>query len=130
GPFGIGVSNFPATVGSVTPLTIYSALLDASGSFVAVQQVRGGTTATVNVSSSSTTVGNINGSASSAVSIAGGASQNTANFNAIGPGTSNLSLDVPSGFNTPAALYKTVQSIVSQPSISVTNNISIGKNLQ
>src|SRR5207237_2179807 len=59
GPFGIGVADFPATIGSSTTLTLYSGQLDSNGVFATAQQVRAGFSASVNITSSNTTVGTL-----------------------------------------------------------------------
>ncbi|MDQ6705372.1 MAG: hypothetical protein M3Z85_05340, partial [Acidobacteriota bacterium] len=97
----------------------------ASGNFN-IQQVRGGASVTVTVTSSNPSVGTI---ASSPVTIGGGASGATTSFQPAGPGSTNISVNVPAGF-TAVAPYGTVTANVRMAGLIVTDQIVIGMNLQ
>ena len=126
GPAGFGNPVLTTTGSSSTTITAYSAQLDSSGNFTAVQQVRGGLSATVNVTSSNTTVGTIN---PSPVTIAGGSFNVTTEFQPLSAGNTTLSVNVPAGFSTPAQ-FTSVPVTVGTPRISVTDGVTIGQTLE
>ena len=107
-------------------ITVYSAQLDASGRFVGVQQVRGGSSATVNVTSSNTRVGTIT---ISPVTIAGGAFNVTTQFQPVGRGSATLAVEIPPGFGGPAQ-FATMTATVDTPALAVTDEVTVGANLE
>jgi hypothetical protein len=129
GPFGRGVT-FSTTSGSApTTLTVEAAMLDSSRNFVELQLVApitGAPPVSVNVTSSNTSVGTI--TSSPVVIPAGQAGANTS-FQPVAPGSTTISVNVPSGFTTPAS-FGSVGATVSTAGIAITENIAIGKFLQ
>ncbi len=126
GPAGLG-TNFTMSIAQLpATLTVYAAQLDAGLNFAAAQQVRGGVTVNVNVTSGNTAVGTIT---TSPVNIAGGALNATTQFQPASTGSSILSVGTPAGFST-AAQFRTLTATVSPPGISVTDNVTIGANLE
>lgn len=127
GPNGpVQPNAFSTSTGFQVPLTIYSARLDGSGNFAGAQFVRGGVTATVNLASSNTSVGTVS---PTQLTIPAGSFTNTALFTPVGAGTTNISVDVPAGFNTPSAGYKAVTATVTTAT-ALPSSATIGKNLQ
>jgi hypothetical protein len=127
GPFGVSKPSFRTTTGAPkTRIAVYAALLDSSLKYVAPQQVAGGRPVNVNVASSNTAIGTIT---TSAVKIGGGSTNATTLFQPVTEGDTALSVNVPSGFSTPAE-FTTVTAKVTMPGIVVTEDITIGKNLQ
>ncbi len=127
GPAGVGVSTLSTTPGApATTLTVYSALLTQGLAFVAPQAIAGGSPVSVNVTSSNTNIGTI---APSPVSIAGGSSSSTTQFQPANGGTTTLSVNTPSGFSTPSN-NTSLSATVGAPAITVTDNATIGQNLE
>jgi hypothetical protein len=126
GPSGLGIGFTTTTGAPATTLTLYSAMLDISGNFVATQAIAGGVPVTFNVISSNTGAGTIG---LSPVTLAGGSSGVTTNFLPAGPGSTVLSAVQPDGFAVPNQ-YRTVTASVNTPSIGVTDGVTIGRNLQ
>lgn len=126
GPAKLG--NPLVTTSGIWPsvITVYSAQLDSSGNFIAVQQVRGGSSATVQISSSNTAVGTIT---SSPVTITGGSVSVRSQFQPLSEGNTTLLLDTPAGFNTPAQFAR-ITVTVNSPRLAVTDKINLGANLQ
>jgi hypothetical protein len=128
GPGGIGGPPIQTSSGApATTITIFSAQLDGTGAFVAVEQLRGGFSASANVTSSNTSVGTIT---ASPISIAGGDFSATTLFQPVASGKTNISVSAPPGFNTPSSAFTTVEADVSTPGIAVTSGITIGNNLE
>jgi len=125
-PFGLGANFFTTTGAANSPLTVFSALLDASNNFVAAQPVRGGTSASVPVTSANTGVGTIT---VSPVTVSGGSSNNVTAFHPVANGSSVLTAGVPSGFATPNNA-RTLTATVSTPNITITDAASVGQNLE
>jgi hypothetical protein len=65
----------------------------------------------------------------SPVTIAAGSASATTSFQPVGTGTTNISVDVPTGFTSPAA-FGSLSASVSTPAIAITDSVSIGKFLQ
>ncbi len=128
GPFGIGVANYTTTTQSpATIFNIYSVQLLGGGA-TAVQEIRMDGSATVNVKSSNMAVGTIS---NSPLTLSGGQFTASTQLNPLSPGTTNVSVDVPSGgFSTPPVPDASIAVKVTQPGIGVTSQVPIGNNLQ
>lgn len=124
GPFGLGNTFSVASGSAPSTLTVESAMLDATRSFVVPQPVA--SQVSVNVTSSNTSVGTITGSP---VVIPAGSVGATTGFQPLSAGSSNISVNVPSGFSTPAA-FGSVGATVSTAGIAITEGMSLGKFLQ
>ncbi len=126
GPAKLG--NPLVTTSRIWPssITVYSAQLDSSGNFTAVQQVRGGLSATVQISSSNTAVGTIT---SSPVVITGGSVSARSEFQPLSEGNTTLLVDTPAGFNAPAQFAR-MNVTVNSPRLAITDKINLGENLQ
>jgi hypothetical protein len=133
-PSGIVIAG-PAKFGNplvTTPkawrsnLNVYSAQLDSSRQFAAVQLVRGGLSVTVHLTSSDPRVG---AAVTSPLEIAGGSFNATTQFQPANAGSTILAVDVPPGFSIPAQ-YTTVTADVNLPGIAVTDPMPLGENLQ
>ena len=129
-----GVPNpiLAAAGGNAVPVTVYSAILNATGNWVATQPLAGGLSATVNVTSSgSASVGTVN---PTQVTIAGGSSSASTQFQPNAAGTTNLSVSVPAtptGFSTPSSTYNTLAVSVTTSKIVLTaDQTPIGKDLE
>jgi hypothetical protein len=94
--------------------------------YVATLTVAGGTTLSIPVQSSNTAIGTIS---TSPVTMAGGASSAMTTFQPASSGTATISLTQPAGFVTPAQ-YSTVTATVTTASIAITDQETIGRNLQ
>src|ERR1019366_5932414 len=92
----------------------------------AVQQLRGGISENINVISGNTTVGTIS---TSPVTIAAGGFTASTQFQPLSAGTSVVSVNVPTGFDTPAQ-DTSVTATINQPGLSVTDGIPIGTTLE
>jgi hypothetical protein len=128
-------SQFPSFVTSVAqgsqPISVFSALLDASDNFVQPMNVAGGLSAAVTVSSSTTSVGTIS---PATVTITGGNGSATTQFNPASSGSSALSASTPTGFSTPTAANAqrpgpSVTATVNTAGISLIDDGLIGNNL-
>jgi trimeric autotransporter adhesin len=127
GPGGIGAANFTATTAN-TNINVFAALLDSSGNFVATQSLAGGMSASVNVTSAMTGVGTIS---TSPVTIPGGSNGATTQFVRGSAGSSDLTVNTPPGFNTPAATYTKVTATVLGMGFSLScDQATIGQNLE
>ncbi|HXS96501.1 MAG TPA: PKD domain-containing protein [Candidatus Limnocylindrales bacterium] len=129
GPFGRGSSFSVATGSAPTTLTVESALLDASRNFVALQSVApvpGVAPVSVNVTSSNASVGAIS---PSPVSIPAGSAGVTTSFIPGSAGSTTVSVNVPTGFSTPAQ-FTSLAATVSTAGIAASNDVSLGKFLQ
>jgi len=121
GPFGVGVS-FPTAIGATpSSITLYSVQVN-NGTFP-VQQVRGGATVSIGVTSSNTAVGTI---ASSPLTIAGGSSSALTSFQPLAAGSTTIAASMPPGFSYAGSVTATV----AKPGISVTDQATIGMNLE
>ena len=123
---GMGVPTLLTTTGAKTDLLVYSALLDAEMSFVHPQPVAGGRSVSVTVTSSNVRVG---AAVPAGVTIAGGSASASIEFRPLMAGETTLSLNVPQGFSVPAQFGR-VATTVLMPGIAVTDDISIGHNLE
>ena len=127
GPYGIGVSSFSTTTGAgPSGVNVSSALLDASGNALSTQAIGGGKSVSVNITSSSPGIGTV---IPSSVSIAAGSSTGITQFQPASAGSTNLSVNTPTGFSPPAQ-YTSVTATVTTPGMSLTSGDTIGQNLQ
>jgi hypothetical protein len=127
GPVGIGAANFTASQPN-TDINVFAARLDSSGNFVTTQALAGGMSASVNVTSSNTAVGTIS---TSPVTIPGGSNGATTQFVRGSAGSSDLTVNTPPGFNTPAATYTKVTATVLGQGFSLScDQATIGQNLE
>jgi hypothetical protein len=125
GPFRL--PSFPTTPRS-TPakLTVVSAMLDPSGAVVAEQPIAGGKDVPVKIGNSSPETGAV---ADPTVTLAGGASTASTVFKPAAEGSANLSIIQPAGFSPPAK-YGRVTAVVDRPGLALTDQFTIGKDLQ
>jgi len=127
GPNGTGQVNFTtSTAAANSTITLYSALLDASNNYVQPMALAGNQSVTVNVTSANTSIGVIT---SSPVTIAAAANSITTQFQPTGVGSSLISVSVPAGYNTPNQ-DTSVTAVVAQPGIAVSDQVTVGKNLE
>jgi hypothetical protein len=129
-----GVPNpiLAAVGGSSQTVTVYSAMLNASGAWVATQPIAGGLSATVDVTNSgNAAVGTVT---PTQVTIGAGAVSGTTQFQPGVAGTTTLAVSVPAspaGFSTPASAYSSLPVQVTTSKIVLTaDQIAIGKDLQ
>lgn len=124
---GMGIPSLLTTTGSVkTELLLYTALLDPDLNFVHPQPLAPGRAVSVQVTSSNPKVGAVS---PAAISLAGGSASATVAFQPLTAGETELSVNVPPGFSAPAQFAK-VTATVMAPGMAVTDEISIGHNLQ
>jgi hypothetical protein len=130
GPSGLGNVITTTTGSAPTTLTVESAMLDpVQHTMVELQLVAsnpGSPAVQVNVTSSNTNFGTIT---ASPVTIPAGSAATTTSFQPVANGQTTISASVPTGFIAPAT-YGSVLATVGTPGISVTDQVSIGKNLQ
>ena len=133
GPSGVGQA-FTAFPTSIKGLTVYSAQLDSSGTFMSVATLAPGSPAvTVIVGSDNLNAGTVD---PADVTIATGSSAGTTVFTAGSPSTTqitHLAISTPAGFSTPATEYKTVTGTVLGSTIPLRlscDQSAIGINLQ
>ena len=125
-PTGRG-TNFTVTTGAANQvLTVSSARLDAGLNFVEYQNVRGEFGVNIQVLSDSTVAGVIT---QSPINITGAAGSATTQFDPQAPGGSAITITTPAGFSTPTQ-GSGVAVIVKTPSMSMSNSLVVGKNLQ
>ena len=118
--------------GSPVAVTVYSAMLNATGNWVATQALAGGLSATVNVTNSgNASTGTVN---PTQVTIAGGSTSASTQFLPNAAGTTTLSVSVPAtptGFSTPSSTYNALPVTVSTSKIVLTaDQTPIGKDLE
>ena len=125
GPYGLGVP-IPTTSGAgPTTLTITSAVLDSSGNYVGAQPVAGGRTVSVNVSGTPQ-AGTLT---PSTLAIPQGTTTATTQFQPTNAANTVISVSEPSPFVTPTQ-YSTITINVNTPGMSITDQDTIGQNLQ
>jgi hypothetical protein len=123
----MGVQQLLTTTGSAkTDLVAYAALLDSEMNFVRPQAVAGGRSVSVTLTSSNPKVGT---ALPATVRLAGGTAVAGIEFRPLTAGQTTLSVTVPQGFSTPAQ-FVSVAATVLVPGMAVTDDISIGYNLQ
>jgi hypothetical protein len=125
GPFRL--PSFPTTPrGTPSKLTIVAARLDNSRKVVEEQQVAGGLALDVTISNSSPEAG---APEQSKLRLAGGASTAATVFKPAGEGSTTLTPVQPAGFSTPAELASVIAN-VDKPGVAITDEFTIGKDLQ
>jgi hypothetical protein len=107
-------------------LTIVSAMLDPSGTVVSEQPIVGGKDLPVKIANSSPEAGVL---ADPTVTLAGGASVASTVFKPAAEGSASLSITQPAGFSTPAK-YASVTAVIEKPGLALTDQFTIGKDLQ
>lgn len=128
-----GVPNpiLAASGGSPVPVSVYSAILNASGAWVQTQALAGGLSATVTVSNlTNPSVGSVN---PGQITIQGGSSVAVTQFQPGTDGMTSLSVSVPStpaGFNAPSSQYSSLPVTVTTSRIVLSTDSEIGKDLQ
>lgn len=127
GPGGIGSTNFLTTpqVGD-TPIIVSSALLNQANGFVETQALAGSGSVSVTIISSNPSVGTI---ATSPVTLSAGSGKATTLFHPLAKGTTTLSVNTPAGFTMPSDNTSITAQVVDQ-SMSITDGVTIGKNLE
>lgn len=125
GPAGANPS-FLAVAGSrPTKINVFSVALDDAGNAVP-QLIAGGLSATVELTTSVPAVGSFT---TSKLTIQGGLGTAGTQFLPTTPGQTTLAVSVPAGF-APASKNSTITANVIVPGIGVTENVTIGQNLQ
>jgi len=126
GPFGASKRTFQTIIGAAAAkISIFSVAVDPAGNYLP-QPVAGGACARVKIASSDPAVGSV---ASPALSIAGGASSVATEFRPLAQGTTMLAASLPEGFSVPGK-YASLTAIVKTPSFGITEQITIGQNLE
>jgi hypothetical protein len=119
------VPKFPTTTGAVPPkIRLIAARLDSSLKFAQEQLVPGGLT--VEVTNSNASAGRL---ADSPILIGAGAGSAATQFDPAGEGDVTFAIKVPPGFSAPAE-FATVTASVRKPGIVVSEDLSIGQNLE
>jgi hypothetical protein len=124
---GMGLQNLLTTSGAAkTEFVLYSALLDPDLNFVHPQPVAAGPPVSVTLTSSDPKVGGV---ASASVTIPPGSASAGVEFRPLTAGVTILSLSVPQGFTAPAQFARVVATVIA-PGMAITDNISVGNNLE
>jgi len=119
--------KFQTTTGaSPTPISLYTVRLDSSLKFAEQQALAGGEPLKLDLTSSDAKVGAIT---SSPVAISAGASTIATLFKPSAAGSTTLSLKQPPGFSTPLQ-FASVMAVVRRPGIGLTDELTVGENLQ
>jgi len=126
GSGGLPKPTFATSQGLNTNFLLYAAQLDASFNFVQPQQLAGGLSATVSLNSSNTNVGTI---VPAQLTFNGGDEYGTVQFNALGSGTTTISMTSPTGFSAPAQAASSMNVSVTAAGLSAPN-VMVGKNLE
>jgi hypothetical protein len=108
GPFGFGFDLSTPLSGGNQPVTVWTALLNASDAFVQQQQLAGGLSLEVFLRSSDPAVGSITPS----VTISGGSDSSVAQFTPVGVGDTTVSMLPVAGYTLPSN-YTTVLARVT-----------------
>jgi hypothetical protein len=125
GPFRL--PSFPTTPRGVpAKISIVSALLDSSGKIVAEQQVAGGLAFDVTIANSDPAFGGLE---HAKLKLSGGASVASTQFKPAGLGMTTLSPAQPPGFMQPAEMAA-VAAAVDRPGLAITDEFTLGKDLQ
>jgi hypothetical protein len=125
GPFRLAsFSTTPRSPGS--KLTIVAALLDSSRKVVEEQQIAGGLKFETAISNSSPEAGVVD---PAKVTLAGGVSAVGAYFKPAAVGSTVLATAQPAGFTAPAELAS-VTAVVDKPGLALTDEFTLGKDLQ
>ncbi len=126
---GSGIASNAFTITSQAAnqsLEVYAVYLDAGGFFVGSQAVRGGLTVNVPITSSNNALGTI---IVSPLTYTGGVSVQFTEFDPIASGTVTITAGTPPGFSTPAS-GAVITATISAPSLGITTNRQVGRNLQ
>lgn len=107
-------------------LTIYPVRLDASLKYAEQQLIAGGLSVKVNVTSSNVGAGKVD---PSFVTLTDGNPNGILEFKPGGAGETRLAPGVPTGFSIPAEDAE-VTAVVRAPGVALTDEITIGQNLQ
>ncbi len=127
GPYGVGKETFLITTGvGKTKVGLYSALLDSSLNFVAVQPVAGGRSVKAKLSTSNAAAGKL---AATDLTITGGSSSAVTYLQPGTPGDTTLSTIAPAGFSTPIKFTALTAKVVT-PGLALADEIYVGQNLQ
>lgn len=126
GPAKFGNPLITTSGGWPAKVSVYTAQLDPSGKFVAVQQLRGGFSATVQVSSSDKSIAVVE---PSTVKIEGGNYIANSELRPVSAGNVNVSVNVPQGFTAPAQ-FSSFPAELRKPNLGITDHATIGNNLQ
>lgn len=125
GPFG--AAKFPTTSGAMpSRLTARTVLLDQNLKYVEAQPVAGGRNVETTVTISDRSVGVIT---DAVLTIAGGYGAASTQFQPSAPGIATIAVAAPTGFSVPAE-GASVTAVVSAPGLAVTDQVSIGRDLQ
>jgi hypothetical protein len=127
GPYGANAPEFATTLrGLPMKITLHSVRLDASLNFVEQQYVRGGLPLDVKVQTSDPRVGVVTTSP-----VRFGVAGDTAitQFKPVAAGKTTLSVVQPPGFRA-AARLNSVIATVRTPGIAISNEMTVGQNLQ
>lgn len=130
GPNGVG-GSFNAFEGSSTTLTVYSGPIDSNGALSQDQAIRGGFSVNVPITSSNSAVGAASPASVTLASnpTSGANSSATTSFNAATTtGSTDLSVDTPSGFSSPSS-GTSVTATVQQAGI-VAFTATVGQGLE
>jgi len=125
GPMRIPKFNITSG-GDACQIHLVSARLDSSRQFAEEQTVAGGTSIKIEVISSNPSAGTI---VMPSIEIPGGASTAATEFRPAGEGETTLSTRLPSGFSA-AGQYAAVIAAVKKPGLAVSDQLTIGQNLQ
>lgn len=123
---GMGLEHLLTTTGAAkSEFLVYSALLDPDLNFVHPQPVAG-RTVTVTVTSSDPKVGRV---ISETLSVPAGSASAQVEFRPLAAGETVLSLSVPEGFSAPVQFGRVAATVIT-PGMAITDNISVGNNLE
>jgi hypothetical protein len=126
GPNDVGAS-FSTYTGLTTPMTVYSARLDATNKYVEKQPLRQGLTGVVNVNVSSTSAGTV---IPSSVALGPGDPSAPFNFTAISGGTATITAAAPAGYTAVSGGANVVTASVLASGLLMPSALTIGRNLQ
>ena len=125
GPFRL--PSFPTTPRTQpAKISLYTVALDASMKFLEQQAVAGGTQVAVAIANSNPEAGAVG---AAELTFRGGESDVATYFQPAAEGRTTLTPTVPPGFSTPAE-FATVIASVEKPGLAVSDELTVGKNLQ
>jgi len=123
----MGLSSLLTTTGAgKTDLLVYASVLDTDLNFLHPQPLAGGRSVTVKLTNSNPEVGTI---PASSITLTGGSASSTIEFHPRAPGQTILALGAPHGFTVPSQFSQVAASVVL-PGLAISDDISIGYNLQ
>lgn len=124
---GMGLQSLLTTTGAApTELTVYTSLLDDAMHYLQPQPVAGGQSITAKLASSDPKVGILT---PETVTIPGGSASATVKFRPLSTGQAYISIEGPQYFCKPAEFGRTTVTVI-MPGISITDDVSIGHDLQ